>query len=67
MSRHQLTDEQAQALDEANARVRQQQAECGHYTCHPTEWHWSGQIRVMVCDDCGLEDYREESTPGGDV
>lgn len=51
-------DAEAQAEDEANAKRWQEQRDCTHYNCFPTEWHWSGQIRVMRCNDCQLEDYR---------
>lgn len=52
----------AEAEDARRAELNQKRRECGHYNCAPTEWHWSGQIRVMRCNDCGEEDYREDSS-----
>lgn len=49
-----------QAEAERNAEKYRIRSECGHYNCAPSEWYWSGQIRVMRCNECGEEDYREE-------
>ena len=63
MSRRKSQAEQereAQEADERASALAHKQSECGHYCCRPTEWHWSGQIREMTCDECGLVEYRME-------
>ncbi|CAK24989.1 hypothetical protein [Pseudomonas phage LKA1] len=54
------SDEELEAMDRAHAAVAKAQRECGHYYCRPVEWYWSGAVRVMQCDDCGSQDFREE-------
>lgn len=46
--------------DIISAMEAERQRECPHYDCEPTEWYWSGQIRNMHCNDCGLNEFREE-------
>ena len=53
-------DAEAEAEDQANADRWTLQRECGHYDCQPTEWYWSGQIRNMHCNDCELDEFRDE-------
>ena len=50
----------AEAEDARQAELNKKRRECDHYDCAPSEWHWSGKIRVMRCNDCGEEDYRQE-------
>ncbi|MGG9131225.1 hypothetical protein [Enterobacter hormaechei] len=51
--------------EEAERQRLEKQETCSHYSCQPTEWHWSGAIRVMYCPDCELTEYRDD--PNGDV
>lgn len=51
--------------EEAERQRLEKQETCSHYSCQPTEWHWSGAIRVMYCPDCELSEYRDD--PNGDV
>lgn len=55
------TDEEIEQRLRAEHQRNARQRDCGHYNSRPTEWHWSGQIREMACDDCGLVDFREEA------
>lgn len=53
-------DAEAEAADAKASRIAHEQAECDHYRCEPTEWHWSGWPRVMRCSECGAENYLED-------
>lgn len=53
-------DREAEEADRREAERNKAQRECGHYSCEPTEWWWSGKIREMTCRDCGLAEYRGE-------
>lgn len=50
-------------LESALAHKRhQQQQDCSHWGCAPSEWWFStGQVRTMRCNECGAEnDFAED-------
>ncbi len=61
MPRRELTIAELEEQDRREQAHRAKQAECGHHDCHPSEWYWSGQVREMKCDNCGLTEFREEA------
>ena len=58
-SQEQLDHEAEEADRLASERARAQ-AECTHYNCRPTEWHWNGTPREMLCEECGATNYLED-------
>ncbi|MNJ10740.1 hypothetical protein D3C77_49040 [compost metagenome] len=54
-------DAEIEANEQRQAEIYRRRAECSHYRCQVAEWHWSGQPRLMRCDECGEENYLEES------
>lgn len=48
-----LKEQEAKRQEDKERQRIYRQSICVHYSCQPTEWHWSGKPRVMVCDDCG--------------
>lgn len=54
------TDEEFEARMQAEHAKLTKQDNCYHFDCKPVSWYWSGQIREMLCSDCGKVDHREE-------
>lgn len=60
MSKKRETDAEFEARMAIERQVLDTQQNCDHWGCRPSEWYWSGKVREMTCEDCGLVEFREE-------